>query len=402
MAKRNPLITRLALVGVTVAVLLLIAWLFFYKPPVAVDLSRINRGDVEVTVGDDGIARVREVYEVAAPLAGRLLRVGREVGDPVEANKTVLAQLAPLDPGFLDQRSRSVAQAQLATAQARLDLDEAEVRRAAASEQLARREFSRMAALAQSGIVSRAALDRARTAQDEAIAVLASARAAEAAAQSGIAAARAQLAAPLARDQGGVVAVRSPVSGTVLQLFQKSEVVVQAGAHLVAVGDPKGDLEVVADLVSTDAVRVKPGDRVYVEQWGGSRPLLGRVRLVEPFGFLKVSALGVEEQRVNVRIDLVGDPATWSRLGHGYRVEVRIVTDTAPKVLRVPTSALFRDRDQWTVFVEDRDRARLRHLQLGLMNDRFAEVRGGLREGEAVVLFPAETIRDGTRLRQRS
>jgi HlyD family secretion protein len=389
------------LAAAVVAVLLLIAWLFFYKPPIAVDLAQIGRGDIEATVGDDGTARIREVYEVAAPVTGRLLRVEPEVGDPVVANETVLARLSPIDPGFLDNRSRSVAQAQLKAAEARLALDQAEVRRTSAGEQLTHREYSRIAALASSGTVSRAALDRARTARDEAIAALASARAAVDAAQSGVVAARAQLAAPLARDSGGTISLRAPVSGTVLQLFQKSESVVQAGAPVVAVGDPKGDLEIVADLVSTDAVRIEPGARVYVEQWGGSRPLIGRVRLIEPFGFLKISALGVEEQRVNVRIDLVGDPASWARLGHGYRVEVRIVTDKAARVLRVPTSALFRDRDQWAVFVNEKGRAKLKPVELGLMNDRFAEIRGGLREGEDVVLFPAETIREGTKLKRR-
>jgi len=401
MVTPRPRMMRLALFGAAAAVLVLVVWMFLYKPPVSVETSPIGRGDVAVTVGDDGITRVRDVYEVAAPVAARLLRVEPEVGDAVTANETILARLMPLDPGFLDDRSRSVATAQLAAAQARLALDRAEVNRASATESLARREHGRTATLAENGTVSRAALDRARTARDEAVATLASARAAVAASQSGVAAAQAQLAAPLARDKAGDIAIRAPVSGALLQIFQKSESVVQAGAPLVAVGDPGGDLEIVADLVSTDAVRIKPGDLVHVEQWGGPQPLLGRVRLVEPFGFLKISALGIEEQRVNVRIDLTGDPKTWSRLGHGYRVEVRIVTDTAEKVLRVPTSALFRARDQWAVFVNDRGHARLRRVQLGLMNDRFAEVRSGLKEREAVVLFPAETIRDGTKLRQR-
>jgi len=399
--RRRPRFARIGLIAAVAAVVAVIIWLFLYKPAVAVDFGQVDRGGVEVTVGDDGIARTREFYEVAAPVAGRLLRIDPEVGDPVVANETVLARLAPVDPGFLDERSRSISEARLAQSQAQLALEQAEVRRVESNLQLARREYERVAALSERGFVSRAALDRARTARDEATAAAAAARAAVAAARDGVAAARAQLAAPLAREQGGVIAVRSPVSGTVLQLFRESEAVVPAGASLVAVGDPRGDLEIVVDLLSTDAVRVRPGARAYIEEWGGDHALLGRVRRVEPFGFLKISALGVEEQRVNVRIDLVGNRADWERLGHGYRIEARIVVDKADDVLRVPASALFREGRDWAVFVNERGRARLRRIEVGLMNDRFAEVRKGLREGDRVALFPSETIADGTRLKAR-
>jgi HlyD family secretion protein len=395
-------LTRIALAAAVLAAAAAIVWLFLHKPPVAVDLARLDHGPVEVTVADDGIARVREVYDVAAPVAGRLLRVEAEVGDPVVAGETVLARLAPADPGFLDLRSRAVSQARVGEAEAQLGFASADVRRAEAGLTLARREYGRLAPLAEKGFVSGAALDRARAARDEAAAALAAAHAAAASARSGVAAARSQLVMPISSDRSGIIAVRAPVSGTVLRVVRESEAVVPAGSPLIEIGNPKGDLEIVVDLLSTDAVRVRPGAVARIEGWGGDRPLTGRVRRVEPFGFLKISALGVEEQRVNARIDLVGDPASWARLGHGYRVDARIVTNRVDDVLRVPASALFRDRDHWAVFVSEGGRARLRRVRVGLLNDSHAEIRGGLRGDEAVVLFPGETVSEGVRLVRRA
>lgn len=402
MAKKKFPSTRIALAAALLATVAVIAWFFIRKPPVAVDLARVDRGAIEVTVADDGVARIREVYTIAAPVAGRLLRVDAEVGDAVVARKTVLARLTPADPGFLDIRSRAVSEARLHEAEAQVGFAEADVRRAAAGLALARRDYDRIAPLAERGFVARATLDRARAARDEAAAALSATRAAAAAARSGVSAARSQLMMPVAADPGGVIAIRAPVSGTVLQVVRESEAVVPAGAPVIEIGNPHGDLEVVVDLLSADAVRVRPGALVHIEGWGGNRPLTGRVRRIEPFGFLKISALGVEEQRVNVRIDLVGDPASWARLGHGYRVDAAIVTDRAERVLRVPTSALFRDGRRWAVFVNERGRARLRPVELGLMNESHAEVRGGLNGNEEVVLFPSETVRNGVRLFRRA
>lgn len=394
--------TRVALGLAVLATAALIAWFFIHEPPVAVDLARLDRGDVEVAVADDGIARVRDVYSVAAPVAGRLLRVEAEAGDPVVARDTVLARLAPADPGFLDLRSRAVSEARVSEAEAQVAFAQADARRAEAGLVLARREYERAAPLGGKGFVSKAAIDRLRAARDEAAAALSAARAAAAAARSGVAAARSQLVMPIASDRSGIVAVRAPVSGTVLRVLRESEAVVPAGAPLIDIGNPEGDLEIIVDLLSTDAVRVRPGATVRIEGWGGSRPLTGRVRRVEPFGFLKVSALGVEEQRVNVRIDLVGDRAGWARLGHGYRVDAKILTDRVVGVLRVPTSALFRDRNHWAVFVNEGGRARLRRVSLGLINETHAELRAGLASDAQVVLFPSEDIADGVRLVPRA
>ncbi|MFN7177644.1 MAG: efflux RND transporter periplasmic adaptor subunit, partial [Thermaurantiacus sp.] len=211
--------------------------------------------------------------------------------------------------------------------------------------------------------------------------------------------ARAALAGPLDARGRGEVAVRAPVSGKVLALYHQSETVVPAGERIVAVGDPAGDLEIVAELLSSDAVKVSPGQPAAIEQWGGPVPINGRVRLVEPFGFLKISALGIEEQRVNVWVDLEDPRDLWAPLGHGYRVEVRVETDRAREVVRVPVPALVRADGQWAVFVAEAGRARLRPLVLGRMNERHAEVREGLEEGARVILFPAEAISDGSRIR---
>ena len=398
--QRRPL-ARTGLVIITIAVGALVFWLMRHKSPLPVDLASVDRGSIAATVSDDGITSVHDVYAVAAPVAGRVMRIDAEVGDKVVAGRSIVAHLAPAGVGFLDERSRAMAQASLRAATAQHDAAIAEGRRADAALQLARRDFDRIVPLATRGTVSRATLDRSRATRDEAAAALATARANASAAENAESVARAQLATPAGGDGSGTVTVRAPVSGAVLRIIQKSEAVVAAGAPLIEIGDPTGDLEVVADLLSSDAVKVRPGARVSIEDWGGPRPLVGRVRLVEPFGFLKVSALGVEEQRVNVRIDLVGDRNSHALLGHGYRVVARIVTDEAANVVRVPVNALVRTGQDWSVFVADGGKARRRKVNIGLMNDEFAKVRGGLEPGEKVVLFPGETIVDGSSLTER-
>lgn len=401
MANQRRSFARTGLVITTIAVGVLVFWLMRHKSPLPVDLASVDRGSIAATVSDDGIATVHDVYTVATPVAGRVMRIDAEVGDKVVAGRTVVAHLAPAGVGFLDERSRAMAQAALRAATAQHDAAIAESRRADAALQLARRDFDRIAPLATRGTVSRATLDRSRATRDEASATLATARANATAAENAESVARAQLATPAGGDARGTVTVRAPVTGAVLRIIQKSEAVVPAGAPLIEIGDPAGDLEVVVDLLSSDAVKVRPGARVSIEDWGGPGPLVGRVRLVEPFGFLKVSALGVEEQRVNVRIDLVGDRNSHALLGHGYRVVARIVSDEAANVVRVPVNALVRAGQDWSVFVSDDGRARRRKVDIGLMNDEFAEVRGGLTPGVKVVLFPGESIAEGSKLTER-
>ena len=273
---------------------------------------------------------------------------------------------------------------------------------ARAEQILAEREFSRASDLANRGFVSRANVDRARAARDRSRAAFAEANQSVAATSQGLQAARAALMVAGTKAKGaGAVDVTSPVPGFVLRVPQESERVVVAGTPLVEVGDPDR-LEIVTDLLSADAVRVRPGAEVFIEDWGGDRPLKGRVRLVEPYGFTKISALGVEEQRVNVVIDFAEPREAWLRLGHGYRATVRIVVSAAPNVLKVPISALFRSGREWSVFVVDAGgRARSKQVKAGRMNDEEAEIVSGLAAGERVILHPSDKVDEGVRVRER-
>ncbi len=355
---------------------LALAWLF--RPqPVPVDLATITSGPIQVTVSDEGETRVKDVFVVSAPLTGLMRRIELKAGDAVVAQKTVVARIAPSDPNFLDVRSEREARAAL--------------RRAEAEREFALAELKRYRQLAEQGVVSANDRDAAERRAETAAAALEEARA--------------RLTAPsVARRRAGpdcdCVDVYSPVSGSVLRVLQESEAVVASGAPLIEIGNP-GDLEVVVDLLSTDAVRVEPGQRVLIEAWGGGEPLNGKVRRVEPFGFTKVSALGIEEQRVNVIIDFTDSADRWARLGHGYRVEPNIVLAEAADVLKVPQAALFREQGQWAVFVNVNGRAELRVVETGLENGLEAEVRQGLAAGDQVVLQPGGRVVAGVALKAR-
>jgi HlyD family secretion protein len=397
--------TKRALFWAPPAVLLVLALAWLFRPDaVPVDLAAVERGPLTVAVSDEGETRVRDVYVVSAPVPGRMQRIEVEAGDAVVADSTVVARIEPSDPAFLDVRSAAEARAGVDAAAAARTHAEAQVSRAEAELEFARAELERMRALARSHTVSANELDSAERRAKTAVAALAEAQAQRRVRESEYQVARARLLSPATSRQGkgacDCVEVRSPVSGTVLRVVTESEGVVQAGAPLLEVGSPE-QLEVVVDLLSADAVRVEPGQRVIIEAWGGEQPLAGRVRRVEPFGFTKVSALGIEEQRVNVVIDITEPRERWLRLGHGYRVEPRIVLWEADDVLRVPLSALFRQGDRWAVFVEQGGRAVLREVELGQGNGLEAEVRGGLEAGERVVLHPGDRVSPGVRLVER-
>lgn len=385
------------------ALVLTLAWLF--RPAaVPVDLVTIGRGPLAVSVSDEGETRVRDMYVVSAPVPGRMRRIELEAGDSVLADQTVIAQIEPSDPSFLDVRSAAEARASLDAAGAVRTHAEAQVRRAQAELEFARSELARMRALAVSHTISDNDLDAAETRAKAADAALAEARAELRVRQSEYEVARARLMTPASRRRGAecdCVSVYSPVSGRVLRVLTESEGVVPSGAPLVEIGDPDR-LEVVVDLLSADAVRVQAGQRAIIEAWGGSRPLEGVVRRVEPFGYTRVSALGIEEQRVNVLIDIKEPRQQWARLGHGYRVEPRIVLWESRDVLKVPISALFREGSRWAVFVAEGGRARLRPVEIGHANGVEAEVTAGLDAGERVVLHPADRVSPGTRLEERN
>jgi HlyD family secretion protein len=393
-----------AVVGVGVAAALVYA---FWPEPVAVDLAPVSRAAMMVTIDEDGETRVKDVYVVSAPLSGRIDRIEVEVGDAVHANQTILATLQESEPSLLDLRSRRQAEAAVRAAEAASALAEAERDRARAELDYAEAEWGRAQALAERGTISQAALDRARLERRTHEAVLATTEAALRVRLSELDNARAELIDPggSAFDQPAgstcCIPVLAPVDGRVLRVLRKSEGVVVSGEPLIEIGDAR-DLEVVTDLLSADAVKVAPGARVLIEDWGGEGVLEGTVRQVEPYGFTKVSALGIEEQRVNVVIDLADPPERWRALGHGYRVEARIVVWHADSVLGVPLGALFRRGEAWAVFVAEAGRARLRTVSLGHLNRARAEVLDGLAEGEMVVLHPSDRVGEGTRITERS
>jgi HlyD family secretion protein len=389
---RNP---RLLAAAALVALLLAVA---LWPETVPADTAAVIRGPMEVTIDEEGETRIRERFVVSAPVNGRVLRVDLEAGDRV-ARGDVLATFLPAAPALLDARSRAEARAAVGSAEAALGRAQAELERAEAAAVLARSEAARHRELARQQIVSAGLLEAREAELRAAEEALRAARFAVAGATHARAMARARLDPP--ERAGGAITITAPVDGVVLRRLRESEAVVAAGEPLLEVGDPR-DLEIVSDLLSTDAVKVRPGNPVRVEQWGGDRTLSGSVRRVEPSGFMKVSALGVEEQRVNVVIDFADREEAWKALGDGYRVEVRIVVWRTADALKVPTTSLFRRGGAWAVFVVEGGRARTRTVEIGRRNGLEAEVTSGLSAGETVIVHPSDRIEDGLRVEARA
>lgn len=361
-----------------------------------VETGTVSRGPMTVTIDDDGETRLHHRFVVSAPVGGRVARITLEPGDPVVRGKTIVAELTAEAPGLLDTRSQAEAAAAARIAQGALGRARAEEQRARATFALARADRERERDLSSAGLTPRQALESRDTAVATAEETVNAAVFAVAAAEADLARAQARLLPSRLDGASRKLAVRAPVDGVVLRRFQESETVVAPGGRLVEIGDPS-HVQVVADLLTTDAVQVKPGMRVAFEHWGGDQPLGGRVERVEPAAFTKVSALGVEEQRVNVVIDVDDDAAAWTHLGDGFRVEVRIATWEAADVLRVPTGALFRVGDAWAVFVVENGRARRQIVSLGHRTPLLAEVVEGLSDGARVVLHPGGAVTEGAR-----
>ncbi len=387
------------------AVLLVGGLVYAFLPrAIAVEVVELSEGPLVVSINEEGQTRVRDSFLLYAPVAGRSLRIEGEVGDPVTQNETVVAQIEPIDPAFLDPRSKAQAEAALQAAASSRTLAEAEVRRAAAELEFSDTELTRARALIREKTISQRELDEAERRYNTNKAMLESARAALQVAAFDQERARAQLLSPSETHQrprvGGLIPIRSPATGRILKILNESERVVAAGETLAEIGDP-ADLEIVVDLLSADAVKVAPEQRVVIEGWGGDQALEGRVRRVEPFGFTKISALGIEEQRVNVIIDLVSPREQWQRLGHGYQVDVRIVLWEGEEVLRLPLTALFRAGEGWAVFVDRDGRAVRRVVEVGRQNGIEAEIIDGLEAGARVLVHPSDRVVDGVRIRSR-
>jgi HlyD family secretion protein len=366
--------------------------LLFLPGPVPVEVTRVGVGPLQVTVDEDGETRAHDRFVVSAPVAGRVARIDLHEGDLIAPGQAI-AELWPLP---LSAREREEQLARIGAVEAQLREASERVRQAAASHEQARRERTRMETLAKGGFVAQQEAEQARLTEMTSANELEAVRFRERSVEADLKAARAALLSlDTSRGSGARVIVRSPAAGKVLRIPEKSERVVAAGAALITVGDPNL-IEIVVDLLSTDAVKVKAGMPVLLEGWGGDQPLRARVRVVEPYGFTKVSALGVEEQRVNVIADFV-DPT--ESLGDGYRVEAKIVIWSGDKVLKVPVSALFRQGEEWAVFVVEGGRARRRKIQLGHRGALEAEVTHGLSAAETVIRHPSNDLTDGARVK---
>ena len=383
-------VLRRALYFIAAAAALVALIVALLPSPVLVDVAKVERGDMLQTVDEEGEARAHDRFVIAAPVAGRLERVELHEGDRVSANQ-IVALIYPLP---LDPRERGELAALVQAAEAAKREADARVAHALSDHEQLLRSRERAEQLGRAGLISREQLEIAQNAEMTARSDLDAARFAAQEAASQVKVARAGLLAlePGAADR--IVKLRSPVRGRVLRVIEKSEHVVSTGAAVIEVGDPR-KLEVVVDVLSTDAVRIVPGARVLLEDWGGDTTIQAVVRTIEPSAFTKVSALGIEEQRVNIVADFVGDSG---RLGNGYRVEARIVIWEGRDVLKVPTSALFRRDQQWSVFVEQGGRAVARDVEIGHRNSFEAEVISGLNLSEQVILHPTDRVENGGRV----
>lgn len=394
-----------ALLG-TAALLAVFAWAFAPRP-VEVETGTAQLGRFEASVEEDGKTRLRDSYVVSAPLAGLLTRITLKEGDPVDAGANV-AMIRPAYAPLQDERTLREQQARLALTRSQVERVDARVAAAQVALRRARNDLARSEMLAGQGFVAASRLESERLAAQAAQQELAAARAERDMAGHEVEQARAALMAvrnPSSVSERGL-AVRAPVGGQVLRVVQASEAVVPFGTPLLELGD-LSTLEVVAELLTADALQAKPGSPVVITRWGGA-PLAGRVRRVEPAAFTKISALGVEEQRVRVLIDITSPPDAWRALGVGYRVNVRIVTLALDRVLKIPVSAVFpvpqgteQGRGMAVYTVAD-GRARLTPVQLGARNDAEAWVRAGLEQGAEVIIYPGAQVADGARVRVRT
>lgn len=405
--KRSRLVMTLgagALVGAALAVA-------FWPRAILVDIASVQTGPMRVTINEEGRTQVREPYVVSSPVAGELQRVTVVPGEKVVRNETIVAQMRPANPSALDVRTREQALAAVTAAEAALRVAHADLNAAMANSDFSHSEFRRVEQLVERKITSKVALERAQQQTRVADANVDTVEAAIAMREAELKNVRAKL---ISFDDIGLsgilsiedqralsIPLRAPITGTILKVIHKSETTLPAGEPILEIGDIEGDLEVVAELLSSDAVQVVTGNRVLITNWGGTSDLEGTVTRIDPYGFTKYSALGVEEQRVETTIQFGNTEAGYGNLGHGYRVEVRIVVWEQDQVTIVPSSALFRQNRDWAVFAVTDGRAVLRRVEIGQNNGIAAELLGGLEPGDSVILFPSANLTDGQRVAQR-
>jgi HlyD family secretion protein len=387
----------------TIVAILIVAVVYAFLPkPVAVDLVAVTRGPLEITVDEEGKTRIRERYVVSAPLAGRLRRIELDPGDAVKAGQTLLAVIEPGDPALLDARSLAEAEARVKAARASVQQADSNLERCRAALEFSQNEHRRARQLAELKNISIHERENAELSVRTRSEDLKSAEFSRQIAQFELEQAEAALLRSRPDNaessvEAPKIDIRSPIDGRVLHVKEENAGIVMAGTGLIELGDPS-NLEIVIDVLSSDAVNIHPGTPVRLEHWGGQRPLMARVRLVEPAAFTKVSALGVEEQRVNVVADLDDPPEQRTSLGDGYRVEARIIVWQRDEVLRVPSGALFRQGNDWVVFRMVSNRAVVTPVKIGRTNALDAEVLEGLREGDRVVAHPSDKVVGGVRI----
>lgn len=393
---------RLFLAALLLAGLGALLWVTFRPVPVPVDLAPVTRGPMTGTVNADGQTRIRALYEVSSPIAGTARRALVEVGDRVTKGQTV-AVVEPLAPALLDARARAEAEAALREAEAALDLAESQARQAAEEVAYAQSQYERTRALVERGVASTTQLEDATQVVTLRLAALSSARSAVTMATSALDRARAVLIGPQAgaAQDACCVDLPAPIDGTVLSVANISAHAVIPGAPLVTIGQPD-DLEIVADLLSADAVGLAPGAPARVERWGGPGVLEARLRRIDPSAETRVSALGIEEQRVDAVFDLLSPPEARPGLGDGFAVFLRITAWEEADAVQVPLGALFRQGAGWAVFRAEDEFARLVPVDVGRMNETHAQVLSGLVEGQRVVPHPSDALADGVRIADRA
>lgn len=388
---------------ILLAVVVLIIAYGLRPRPVLVDADLVVKGNMREIVREEGKTRVIDRFVVSAPIAGYLRRIELNAGDRVAQGDPII-EIEPLRSTILDPRSRAEAEARVAAAEAALRRAEATAQAAEADADLARTELARIASLYDEGFASREQVDQAETEAARTGANRRSARFGVKVARFDLETARTALkfsAADQATPFEEVVALRAPVAGEVLKIQRESEGVVNQGESLIDIGDPRA-LEVEVDVLSADAVRIEPGMPVIIDRWGGNAPLAGRVKTVEPGGFTKISALGVEEQRVWVIVEMTSPAEDWARLGDGYRVDAGFILWEGSDVLQVPTSALFRHGSGWAVFVVEEKKARRRDVSVGHRSGFTAEILSGVSADDMVIVHPNDEIDDGVRVHLRS
>jgi HlyD family secretion protein len=395
--------SRRKIMIISIALIVVFFLIYGFLPKTReVDIVSVVRGALHVTIEEEGRTRLKERFSVSAPTAGYMRRVNVKVGDSVRKGQ-IIAVLEPLQSQALDPRSRATAQASVISAEASLKATQERERVATSDADYLEQRRDRLKALLDKNSIAKDQFDQINSEARKARALQLSAVAEVNLAKSELERAKINLqnfSAIKRGDADNSIAVPSPVSGTVFRVYRESEGAVNMGEPLIDVGDSR-DLEVRAEVLSSDAVKIKKGTNVLFKRWGNDEPLMGKVRLVEPAGFTKISSLGVEEQRVLVIVDITSPPDKWKILGDGFRMEAHFVIWEGENILQIPSSALFRSGDKWTVFVEEGGRARKRIVEVGQRNGLAAQINSGLKENEKVLAYPDDTIREGTKVRQR-